>query len=201
MVNPQFFANYIAHFSYFGIFLSVSLAGYIIPLPEEVMLLLAGYIAGFGFNLYAVVLAAILGVLTGDSVLFWLSRYEGSKLVEKLKRRVDKHELNKYRNLMKEHIGKTIFILRFVVGLRFLSPFLAGSMKIKWKKFLFYNTLAAIVYVPIVVFLGYHFHNQLVALVTSFEIARHIIFLLFLAVIGILISVFLKKKFYTHGQK
>ena len=99
---------------------------------------------------------------------------------------------------MKEHIGKTTFILRFVVGLRFLSPFLAGSMKIKWKKFQFYNMLAAIVYVPIVVFLGYHFHNRLVALISGFEIARHIIFLPVLAVIGALISIFLKKKFYSE---
>ena len=197
MVNTQFFLNYVEHFSYFGIFLAVSLAGYLIPLPEEIMLLLAGYIAGFGFNVYITVLVSILGVLTGDSILFWLSRYEGSKLVDKLKRRVDKHEINKYRNLMREHIGKTIFILRFVVGLRFLSPFLAGSMKIKWKKFQFYNMLAAIVYVPIVVFLGYHFHNKLVALITSFEIVRHIIFLLVLVLIGTLISIFLKKKFYS----
>ena len=197
MAITQFFINYIAHFSYVGIFLAVSLAGYVIPLPEEVMLLVAGYIAGFGFNFYAVVLASILGVLTGDSILFWLSRYKGSKLVDKLKRRVDKHEVAKYRHLMKEHIGKTIFILRFIIGLRFLSPFLAGSMRIKWKNFQFYNMLAAIVYVPIMVFLGYHFHNKLVVLITSFEIARHIIFILVLVAIGTLISIFLKKKFYA----
>lgn len=136
--------------------------GYLIPFPEEIFLLVVGYIAGTGvYNIYLATLFALLGVLSGDNVLFFLSKYKASKLVDKLQKRLDKHKIMKYRHLMKKHIGKTIFTLKFIVGLRIFSPFLAGSMRVKWSVFQFYNFLAVAIYIPILVFLGYHFHNKI----------------------------------------
>ena len=196
MVNTQFFINYLEQFSYLGIFISIALSGYIIPVPEEILLLLIGYISGVGLNnVYIALLASIIGVLLGDNILFWLSRYRGSKLIDKLKRKIRKNEVMKYKNLMKQHIGKTIFILRFIVGLRFFGPFLAGSLKVRWKTFQLYNFLAFLIYVPIMVFLGFHFHKQLALLITEFEIIRHLVFLTFLTFLGFLISTFIRKKF------
>ena len=196
MTNPQFFINYIEQFSYFGIFVLVALSGYVLPIPEEISLLIAGYIAGAGFNnVYITLIPAIFGVLVGDNVLFWLSRFQGSKLIDKLRGKVRKHEIMKYKALMRHHMGKTIFILRFVVGLRFFGPFLAGSMKTKWRIFQIYNLLAVLIYVPIIVFLGYHFHNKLAVVITEVEIVRHLIFIVFLAVVGYMISLFVRKKF------
>lgn len=201
MINTQFFINYLEQFSYLGIFIFIGLSGYIIPIPEEILLLLTGYIAALGYNnLYIALATAILAVLAGDNVLFWLSKYKGSKIIDRLKRKVRKNEINKYKHLMRKHIGKTIFILRFVVGLRFFGPFLAGSMKIRWKTFQIYNLSAVIIYVPIIVFLGYHFHNQLALIITQVEIVRHLIFLLFLAVVGYLISIFLNKKYIIKNK-
>ena len=206
MVNTQFFINYLENFSYIGIFILILLSGYLIPVPEEISLLLVGYIVGFGFNnIYAAMIASILGVLAGDNIIFWLSKYKGSRLINRLnnrlKRKIRKNEIAKYRHLMKKHIGKTIFILRFIVGLRFFAPFLAGSMKVKWKKFQFYNLLAVIIYVPMLVLLGYFFHNRLAQIITEVEIARHLFFLLFLMFAGTLISVFIKKKYLTNNKK
>ena len=196
MLNTQIFLGYIEQFSYAGIFILVALSGYIIPIPEEILLLLVGYIAGVGLNnVYIALIPATLGVLAGDNVIYWLSRYKGSKLIDRLKNKVRKHEIMKYSHLMENHIGKTIFILRFIVSLRFFSPFLAGSMKIKWKTYQFYDLLASVVYVPIMIFLGYHFHNQLALVITQVEIIRHLIFIVVLAVVGYLISVFVNKKF------
>ena len=196
MVNTQFFINYIEHFSYFGIFVIGATVGYLIPLPEEIFLLIVGYIAGTGvYNLYLATLFVVLGVLTGDNILFWLSKYKVSGIVDKLNKRLDKHKIMKYRHLMKEHIGKTIFTLKFIVGLRIFSPFLAGSMKVKWRIFQFYNLLALLIYIPVLVFLGFHFHNKLAFVITGVEIVRHLIFLLVLLLIGFLISVFVKNKY------
>src|SRR3989338_3203231 len=134
MANTQFFINYIEHFSYLGIVAVGATVGYLVPIPEEIFLLLVGYIAGIGFyNIYLANLFAIIGILAGDNILFWLSRYGGSKIINRFKRRVDGHNVMKYKHMMKKHIGKTLFTLKFLVGLRLLSPFLAGSMKIKWR--------------------------------------------------------------------
>jgi len=196
------FINYAEQFSYIGIFILVLFSGYLIPLPEEISLLLSGYLAAIWFNnLYGVLLAASLGVIFGDNILFFLSKYKGSKIIDKLKRKVRKNEVAKYRNLMKKHIGKTIFILRFIVGLRFFSPFLAGSMRIKWRTFQFYNLLAVLVYVPLIVLMGYHFHNKLAIVITGLEIVRHLIFFLFLAVVGYFISIFINKEFLIKNSR
>ena len=195
MLDTQFFINYLEHFSYLGIFLIGASVGYLVPVPEEIFLLLVGYIAGIGYyNIYFAAAFAVLGVLTGDNVLFWLSRHGGSRLIEKLKSKIDKHRIMKYKRLMKKHIGKTIFTLKFLVGLRIFSPFLAGSMKIKWKIFQFYNMLAVLVYAPLIIFIGFHFHNKLAAAITGVEFARHLVFFLFLALLGIFVSVFAGKK-------
>ena len=196
MINPQLYLNFLEQFSYAGLFLFVVFSGYLIPIPEEILLLLLGYIAGVGLiSIYLALAAGILGVLIGDNILFWLSHFQGSKIVHRLKKKIRKHELMKYKHLMKQHIGKTIFILRFIVGLRFFSPFLAGSLRVKWKVFQIYNLMAVSIYVPILVFLGYHFHNKILLVISSVEIVRHSIFFIFLAVVGYLITVFVRKKF------
>ena len=196
MLIAQNIIDYAQKFSYLGIFALIVLSGYIVPIPEEVLLLTAGYLAAYtAINIYLVTVVAVLGVLIGDNFLFWLSHYKGSKIVSRLKKRIRKNELLKYERLMKAHIGKTIFMLRFIVGLRFFGPFLAGSMKTKWKTFQFYNLLAVLIYAPTVVFLGYHFHNKFLVILTELEIVRHILFALVLIALSYLITLFLRKKF------
>ena len=202
MANTQLFISYIEQFSYLGMFVFIALSGYIIPIPEEILLLLTGYLADLGYlNIYIAGCVAILGVLAGDNILFWLSRLEGSRIVDKLKHKIRKRELQKYRNLMKRNMGKTIFILRFVVGLRFFSPLIAGSMKVRWKTFQLYNLLAVLIYTPIFIFLGYYFHNQLSLIITRVEIARHLLFFFVLVFAGFFISFFIQRKYAAENSK
>lgn len=202
MLNTQFLINYAGNFSYLGIFILIVLSGYVIPVPEEVMLLLAGYIAALGFNnFYFTLIFAIMGVLVGDNILFWLSKKSGSKLIDRLKRKIRKHKLMKYRNLMKNNIGKTIFVLRFIIGLRFFGPFLAGSLKVKWTTFQLYNFLAVAIYVPIIVFLGYYFHTRLALIITGVEITRHLIFFAFILLATLMISIFIRNRYLKINHK
>ena len=48
-----------------------------------------------------------------------------------------------------------VFLARFVIGLRFLAGPLAGSLGLPWRSFLTANVLGALVYVPIMVGMGY----------------------------------------------
>jgi membrane protein DedA with SNARE-associated domain len=48
-----------------------------------------------------------------------------------------------------------VFLARFVIGLRFLAGPLAGSLDLSWRSFLIANVLGAVVYVPIMVGMGY----------------------------------------------
>lgn len=171
------------------------LSGHLVPVPEEVVLLLVGYASGIGLsNVYIAFAAASLGVITGDSALFFLSR-SGNKFVEKLKNRLSQKKLERYENLMNAHAGKTIFLSRFIITLRFLSPILAGSLNVKWKTFALADFPAAVIYTGAFIFLGYHFNSDIASLITEVKLARHIIFILLITVIGLLVSYWAGRKF------
>lgn len=132
-------------------------------------------------------------------MMYLLSR-TGNKYIEKIKRRLNRKKLDHYERLMRSYAGKTIFISRFIVTLRFFSPLLAGSLKIKWKTFQLYNTLAVAIYVPVLIFLGYHFHNEILKLITHVEIIRHVIFTVLVIIAGSLVSYHVGKHFLTRNN-
>lgn len=188
-------SSFIEQISYLGTFVVMALAGHLVPLPEEVLLLLIGYASGIGLsNVYLAAVAAILGVMVGDSALFFLSR-SGSHYVDKLKNRLKPEKLARYEKLMKDHAGKTIFLARFIITLRFFSPILAGSLKIKWRTFFLSDFAAVIIYVSVSIFLGYHFHTDIGNMITKVKVARHVIFILLVTVIGLVISYEVGRRF------
>lgn len=188
-------SSQIENLSYIGTFIVMALAGHLVPVPEEILLLLIGYASGIGLSkVYLAFAFAAAGVMAGDSALFFLSR-TGSKYVDKLKNRLSPQKLERYEKLMHAHASKTIFLSRFIVGLRFFSPILAGSLKIRWKTFFWSDFPAVIIYVGGSIFLGYHFHSEIAAAITRVEFARHLIFILFVSIIGILIGLYARKRF------
>ncbi len=195
-MDNQIFSNFIENISYLGIFVTMALSGHLVPVPEEILLLLIGYASGVGFvNVYVALAMASLGVIVGDIALFLLSR-SGSHYVDRLKSKLSPEKIARYEKLMKSHAGKTIFLSRFIITIRFFSPILAGSLRINWKTFMLADFSAAILYVGAFIFLGYHFNNDIASLITEIKLARHIIFILLLTLIGLLISYWAGKKFF-----
>ena len=55
----------------------------------------------------------------------------------------------------RRHGAKTVFIARFVTGLRVFGALLAGSSGLEWRRFLFYNATGAVVWSTAVATAGY----------------------------------------------
>ena len=191
----EIFSVYLEHISYLGTFVLMALSGHLVPVPEEVILLLVGYASGIGLsNVYFTIIAAGLGVIAGDAALFYLSR-TGNRYVERLKKKINPQKMEKYEKMMEAHAGKTIFLSRFIVGLRFFSPILAGMLKVKWRVFLISDILAIVIYVSGLIFLGYYFHSEIEKLITEVKVARHIIVILLISVIGLFFSYHVSRRF------
>ena len=195
MISYQFFINYAEHLSYLGIFILLAVVGFIVPLPEEMLLLSVGYLSALGFtSAYIGIGVSLIGVLTGDSFLFLLSK-RGSTYIYKLREKFTEGNIQKYEHLMSDKIGRTIFLLRFIVGLRLFGPIVAGSLNARWSTFLVYDTRALLVYVPAFILLGYHFNNQLALIISELAIIRHIVFVIVIAIVGLGLSILAKTKF------
>ena len=178
------FLSVLHQFSYLGLFGLLAAGAIIVPIPEEVTLLLAGYLVGIGLisGLYAG-LASILGLIAGDSLLFYLAKLGGSYAL-KLRSRVNKIGLEKTWIFSPKQPLRAVFILRFLTGIRFIAPIYAGFEQAPWKWFLLVDFLALAIFVPGMLWLGYEFHTSFIAFIAGFEIVRHTVFIIVLAFAG-----------------
>jgi len=99
----------------------VVLSTLVVPLPEELTLLGAGYLAHQGaVSLPGAYLSALAAVLIGDTVTFLLGRGLLPKFLEsKWGRKVVSPNLRGWaEELVREHQVRAILLARFLVGLR-----------------------------------------------------------------------------------
>jgi membrane-associated protein len=181
------------HITYFGIFLVTALIGYFIPLPEEVILITVGYVAGQKIiTLAGAMTAALAGAAGSDIVMYYLSRTQ-NKRIDTFVRRLDPIRLNKYQGFIRRRAGFSIFFFRLVVGLRFFGPILAGMTGVRPYVFIFYNTLALALYIPLLIYIGYEFHLRLDAWIAEIVVIRHSIFVGTMILIGFILTVIARR--------
>jgi len=188
-MHEMFFINSIEHFSYIAIFVFAIFSGYLIPLPEEIILLVVGYMASVHFiHLTPAIFIVILALIIGDNVLFNLT-LKNNKHVHKLIHEVLSLKIiSRNKDFMERHVAKTIFFSRFFPFLRFVGPVFAGYVKANKRVFLFYNSLAIIIYTPLIIGIGYFFHNYFDWIINHIERLRHVIVILIWIIIGLIIT-------------
>jgi membrane protein DedA with SNARE-associated domain len=148
----------VSQWGYLGILVFVLLGNFGLPIPEESVLWVAGYLVWQGgFQLPLVLLIGIVSAVAGDSLGYWVGRRYGQPIVARygLWARLTPPRLATMRHFVQRYGAGAVFLARFVIGLRFLVGPLAGSLDLPWRAFLTANVLGALVYVPIMVGMGY----------------------------------------------
>jgi len=188
-VQELYFINSVEHFSYIAIFLFCIFSGYVIPLPEEILLLIVGYMASSHIvHLIPAIMVVIVAIIIGDNILYRLT-LKNNKHVRKLIHEVLSLKIFiRKRALMERHVGTAIFVSRFFPFLRFVGPIFAGYIKAKEKTFVFFNTLAILIYVPIVISIGYFFNGSFDWLLNQFGRMRHTTIILAWIIVGLIIT-------------
>ncbi len=190
MTETQLLISNLGALSYVGIFGISILANVIIPVPEEVVILAIGYVArvSLNINVFTVVPVVILGLLVSDVGMYYLAK-KGARPVLYFYNKFFSKRVASRRLWLESHIEKVIFFSRFMVQLRFIGPFMAGQMKVPLKKFLTYELLALVIYVPLLVWAGWYFRNRFEQITGGISMARNVI----LMIVGILLLVFFFK--------
>ena len=138
-----------------------------LPLPAALAILTAGAVAAYGdLHLYLVFGIAVLSLLSGDVVLYFMGRVSGWTLLGFLCRLSANPETCILRSA--EYFyrrGKqTLLFAKFIPGINAMSPPLAGSMKMRLGDFLQYDSLGAALYVGAYSVAGYLFSDALRAI-------------------------------------
>lgn len=158
-------SNYIEHFTYAGLLLVLILCGLGLPVPEDVALLAGGFMAHRGVTQYPITLAvSFIGVVAGDNTLYYVGRKFGSSLVAHfgIGRPKSQRQIDRLKGFMARNGHMAIFYARFLAGVRALVYLTAGSLGvISPMRFFVYDSLGALISVPVVVSLGYLFGDQI----------------------------------------
>lgn len=146
---------FIAQWGYAAIFLIVILGNVGLPVPEETVLTVSGYLIWQGrLEPWPVILTALSSAVIGDNIAYWIGRRYGRLVLTRWlgvpPERIDRMQARVVRYGM-----LAVFAARFVAGLRFMAGPLAGSTGLDPLRFFAANLLGAIIYVPAAVGAGY----------------------------------------------
>ena len=148
----------LAHWSYGAIFLTVVLGNVGLPVPEETVLVLAGYAVWRGDLHGPTVLAVgVVSAVVGDNLGYWLGRRYGRLALERYGPwvGVTADRLRRVADVVARYGGWAVLVARFVTGFRVLAGPLAGATGFPPRSFLLANILGACLFVPFAVGLGY----------------------------------------------
>ena len=137
--------------------------------PGESLALAGGFLVSLGLlDMSDLIVVVAMGAVVGDSIGYELGRRLGRPWLIRHGGRVGVRpaHLDRAEAFFARHGGKTVFLGRFVGFLRALSPFVAGSSRMRYRQFLLFNVLGGILWASICVLLGY-FLGQ------SWQIAEH----------------------------
>ncbi len=170
--------TWITHWGYVAVFLAVLLGNIGLPVPEESIILLSGYLAWRGtFSLPVAILVGIVSAIVGDNIGYWIGREGGRPLLLRYGRYLwlSRRTIRRAEKFFARHGHRAVFWGRFLAGIRFLAGPLAGISRMHFWQFFAYNAAGAVVYVTVVTMVGYVGGRHLHTVLGVLERAEHFI--------------------------
>lgn len=154
----EFLISFFSSYGYWAVFLVLLACGFGVPIPEDITLVSGGVISGLGYtNVHIMLVVSMLGVLVGDSTMYWLGRIYGEKILKfPLIRNIATPErFAQVQERFETQGWKLLFVARFLPGLRAVVYLVSGiTRKVSFARFVLVDFVAAIISVPIWVYLG-----------------------------------------------
>ena len=182
------FVSLIARHGYLAIFLVVLGEAIGLPMPAALALVAGGAAAASHTLRAPMVFAVVLIALAlGDSLLYFLGRSMGWRLLGflcKVSANPETCILRSAESFYKR--GKaTLLLAKFVPGVNTMAPPLAGSMKMRYEQFLWFDLAGATLYTLAYGTLGYVFRDFVASITRGFQTAQRVVeFVLLAALIG-----------------
>jgi membrane protein DedA with SNARE-associated domain len=148
----------IGHWGYLAIVVFVLLGNVGLPVPEESILLVSGYLAWRGdLKLPLVIAVGIVSAAVGDIGGFWLGRRYGRAAIDRYRQSllVRPERVEAVSRFIERYGVFAVFVARFIPGLRFMAGPLAGATGLRPAAFVVADMLGALVYVPYAVGVGF----------------------------------------------
>ncbi|RJQ22407.1 MAG: DedA family protein [Nitrospiraceae bacterium] len=156
--TAKYTTQLISSSGYFGVFILMAAESTMIPLPSELVMPFAGYLAYTGkFSFWSVCFISALGTIFGSLLSYYVGKYGGEPFLEKYGKYllINKKDLEWTHNWFNRNGEKTIFISRFVPVVRHLISIPAGIAEMNIKRFTIFTFLGGFLWNTFLTYLGY----------------------------------------------
>lgn len=189
-----------SNFAYLIIFGVLFACGLGFPLPEDIPLVATGYLIWDGTLTWGGgIVVTLLGVLSGDCLLYFFGSQLGLRIVRSRQSLgfLKPAKVRRTRAYFRKYGDKIVFFARFVAGFRAVAFFMAGATHMRFRRFLMYDAMAALISVPIWItggfFLGRYFGEEIADMLHRMKQFKHGFTLVTLLIVaGIIIRQVLK---------
>jgi len=154
----QWLVETIGAMGYPGIFLLMAMESSVFPVPSELVMPPAGYLAQQGqMSMTVAIVCGTMGSLVGAYANYFAAHYLGRPLLLKYGRYVfiTEEKFAKVERFFKDHGEISTFIGRLLPVVRHLISLPAGLAGMNHLKFTFYTLLGAGIWVTVLTFIGY----------------------------------------------
>lgn len=158
---------------YLAIFISLFLTGLGAPWPEDVILITSGFLVDLGFGSFlGATIASFAGIIVSDTMVYALGYVGGREILTRkpFNKIIKAILVEKIEKLFRRWGKIIVFFGRFGAGLRSPIFFTCGVSKFPYPLFLLFDGLAALLSVPLFIYLGglfsdyiYSFLDQLLS--------------------------------------
>ena len=159
---------YMAHITYWTIFLLMAVESTFIPFPSELVIPPAAYKAATGdMNIFLIIFCGSMGAISGSLFNYYLAKLLGRKLLFKFVNTrlahmmlIDQAAIEKSEKYFLDHGKTSTLIGRLIPGIRHLISIPAGLANMKLRDFILYTAMGATAWNCILALLGYFFSSQ-----------------------------------------
>lgn len=159
---------YMQNTSYLTVFLLMMIESTVLPMPSELVIPPAAYLAAKGeLNIFLVVLAGTTGALVGSLINYVLALTLGRKIIYALAETrwarlifITREKVEKAENFFVKNGKSSTLIGRLVPGVRHLISIPAGLAKMPLQAFMLWTFIGAGIWNIILSMLGYFFYSQ-----------------------------------------
>ncbi|HEY0482179.1 MAG TPA: DedA family protein [Kofleriaceae bacterium] len=146
-------------FGYPGIFVLITLESTLVPIPSELVMPLAGYMASQGeFSLPVILVINTSAALLGSGLCYWIGVVGGKPFLSKYGKYflIRQHDIDRTEAFFAKHGNKTILIGRFLPVIRHVISVPAGIARMPLRGFFLQTFLGATIWGGTLILLGYY---------------------------------------------
>jgi membrane protein DedA with SNARE-associated domain len=178
----------VVRLGYPGLFLLITLESTLVPIPSELVMPFAGYLAAKGeFSLPLIIIINTVAALTGSGISYWIGKAGGKPLLLKYGKYalIRAKDIERTESFFSRHGKATILIGRFLPVVRHIISVPAGVARMPLVPFFTQTFIGATIWGTVLIMLGYEWGDDALAWAAKL---KHVDLLIGVAIIAVLLA-------------